>query len=200
MIAFLEGKLVECSPTELVLDVNGVGYSVHIPLSTFEALRRTDGRVKILTYLHVREDTMQLYGFATEAERGLFRLLLSVSGIGPKMAQGILSGLSAEELKNAIGGGNVALLTSIPGVGRKTAERMVIDLRDKITRKEVVSQPAAPSSKQMKLQAEAIVALMSLGYTRQSAEKSLNAVLRDSSDRDLSLEEMIKRSLRHVAS
>ncbi len=199
MISFLEGTLVHRTATEIVIDVNGVGYSVHIPLSTFERLRRAEGRVRILTHMHVREDTMQLYGFATEAERELFRLLLSVSGIGPKMAQGILSGLSTDELKNAIGAGNVALLTSIPGVGKKTAERMVIELRDKIGREEPSAPAAAPSSKQMKLRAEALVALMSLGHSRQSAEKALTAVLREAAGQECSLEELIKRSLRHTA-
>ena len=108
MISFLRGDIVSKSPTELVIDVNGVGYHLTIPLSTFEKLRNGDGRVTILTYLHVREDAMQLFGFATEQEREMFRMLISVSGIGPKSAQVILSGLRAEELRAAISQGNVA--------------------------------------------------------------------------------------------
>ncbi len=200
MISFLEGTLVARSPTEIVIDVGGVGYAVHIPLSTFERLEHAEGRVRILTYLHVREDAMQLYGFATEAERELFRLLLSVSGIGPKMAQGVLSGLSTDELRNAIAGGNIPLLTSIPGVGKKTAERMIIELRDRMMKQEAITPSAAPTSKELKLRAEAVVALMSLGHSRQSAEKALAAVIREAAGRECSLEELIRLSLRHTGS
>lgn len=198
MFSYLYGKIVHKTPTELVIDVNGIGYHVNIPLSTFEKLEHTNNDVKILTYLHVREDAMQLYGFATSAEREFFRLLISVSGVGPKMAQGILSGLSTPELKQAILDGNVAVLTSIPGVGRKTAERLVVDLRDKLSKPDIQETPITASSKQLKDRAEAIVALMSLGYTRQGAEKALLAVMKES--KDLPLEELIKRALRHTQS
>jgi Holliday junction DNA helicase RuvA len=198
MISYLFGKLVQKSPTELVVDVNGVGYHVNIPLSTFEQLENADGDVKILTYLHVREDIMQLYGFATEAEREFFRLLISVSGVGPKMAQGILSGLSTPELRQAILDGNLAALTSISGVGRKTAERLVIELRDKLGKTDVAESVLIHSSKQLKVRAEAVVALMSLGYTRQSAEKALLAVMKEATEKELSVEELIKRALREA--
>jgi Holliday junction DNA helicase RuvA len=198
MISYLFGKLVHKTPTELVIDVNGVGYQVNIPLSTFEQLENADGEIKILTYLHVREDLMQLYGFATEAERELFRLLISVSGVGPKMAQGILSGLSTPELRQAILDGNLAALTSISGVGRKTAERLVIELRDKLAKTDVAESVPIPSSKQLKVRAEAVVALMSLGHSRQSAEKALLAVMKETTEKELSVEELIKRALRHT--
>lgn len=198
MISYLFGRLVHKTPTELVVDVNGVGYQVNIPLSTFEQLENADGEVKILTYLHVREDIMQLYGFATEAEREFFRLLISISGVGPKMAQGILSGLSVKELRQAILDGNIAALTSISGVGRKTAERLVVELRDKLGKTDASETPFLQTSKQLKARAEAVVALMSLGHTRQSAEKAILSVLKETSDTELPLEELVKRALRHT--
>ena len=132
MISALRGTLISKSPTEVIIDVHGVGYGISIPLSTYERLGETNAQTTLLTYLHVREDIMQLYGFFTEEERSLFRLLISVSGIGPKMAQGILSGIPAGDLKNHITSGNIGALTTIPGVGRKLGERLVVELRDKI--------------------------------------------------------------------
>lgn len=198
MISLLTGTLVHKSPTELVVDVNGVGYSVHIPLSTYEQMEHVGGAVKLFTHMHVREDAIQLFGFATEHEREFFRLLISVNGIGPKMAQGVLSGLSTAELREAILRGNITLLTSIPGVGRKTAERIVIELRDKLGR-EATAAPELPSTaKQMKIRAEAAVALMALGYSRASAEKALLAVIRESAGKEHSTEELIRLALRHT--
>jgi Holliday junction DNA helicase RuvA len=199
MISSLRGEIISRSPTELVIDVNGVGYAVTIPLSTYEKLSQAKGPQTILTYLHVREEILQLYGFATEAERGLFRMLISVNGIGPKMAQGILSGLSTAELRGAIAQGNVALLTSISGVGRKTAERIIIELRDKLAGGEEQSSPAPPTSADLKTRSEALVALMSLGHSRATAEQALRKVLAESAGRELSVEEMIRLALRHAA-
>lgn len=199
MISYLKGQIVQKSPTELVIDVNGVGYSVTIPLSTFEKLEHVNGQATILTYLHVREDLMQLYGFSTEGERELFKLLISISGIGPKMAQGILSGLSAYELKEAIILGNLSALTAISGVGRKTAERIVIELRDKLTKVETFESNVVPTSIQLKARSEAIVALMSLGHSRSTAEQALRTVMSESPNKDLAVEEMIKLALRHAS-
>ena len=199
MISQLRGTIIRKDPTELILDVNGVGYQVIIPLSTYEQLGQSDGVVTILTHMHVREDLMQLYGFATEAERELFRLLISVSGIGPKMAQGILSGLSPSELKNAIVSNNLVALTSISGVGRKTAERIILELRHKLGKIETSEPAVVPTSSQLKVRSEALVALMSLGYQRSSAEKALRTVLSEASGMELSVEELIKRALRHAS-
>ncbi len=199
MISRLKGKVLQKSPTELVVDVGGVGYSVHISLSTFAALEHIEGDATILTHLHVREDALQLYGFATQAERDLFRLLISVSGIGPRMAQGILSGLNPAELKNAIASGNLAALTSVSGVGTKTAERIILELRDKVARADAAGAGGVPSSAQLKARSEALVALMSLGFTRPNAEKALQAVLREADHQQLSVEEMIRRALHHAA-
>ncbi len=198
MIAQLTGRLLQKSPTELLVEVSGVGYSVHISLSTFAALEHVEGDATILTHLHVREDALQLYGFATRAERDLFRLLISVSGIGPRMAQGILSGLNPAELKSAITSANLPVLTSVSGVGTKTAERIILELRDKVARAEAAEAGGVPTSAQLKERSEALVALMSLGFTRANAEKALQAVLRESDHRQLSVEEMIKRALHHA--
>ena len=193
MISYLEGMLIQKTPTEITIDVGGVGYAVHISLSTYSGLDGLNVRTKIFTHMHVREDAMQLYGFATEEERDVFRLLISVSGIGPRSAQGILSGMSAKELKKCIQEGNIAVLTTLQGVGRKTAERMVIELRDKLGKTEAMS-PAIPHHG---VRLEALNALLSLGYTRSNAETALRAVLHESED--LPLEDLIKQALRHAA-
>jgi Holliday junction DNA helicase RuvA len=196
MISYLHGRLAEKSPTEVTVDVNGVAYAVHIPLSTFEAIGEVGSEVKILTYLHFREDAMQLYGFATSAERDLFKLLISISGIGPKMAQGILSGVSVSELKNFILYGNFNALMSIPGVGKKTAERLVVELRDKVGK--VGYEVPVKEDKAAAMRSEALLALTSLGYPRATAEKAIRAVLHESDGSGLSVEELIKRALRHT--
>ncbi len=197
MIASLNGTLKAKSPTEVLVDVHGVGYAVSIPVSTFEKLGALDTPVFLFTYLHVREDTLHLFGFATEEERALFRLLLSVNGIGPKIAQGILSGIPAAELKHFIATGNVGALTSIPGVGRKTAERILIELRDKIG--EPSGSPGLPTDRQGEVRAEALQALTALGYQRASAEKAIRQALGENK-RPLSLEELIKLALRYTTS
>lgn len=193
MISFLDGVLVSKSPTEITVDVNGVGYALHIPLSTYEKLNGLNQRVRIFTHLNVREDAMQLFGFATETERELFRLLISVSGIGPKMAQGVLSGMNVSELKQAIQSSNVAALTTIQGVGRKTAERIIVELKDKLGKVEEIS------AQHTSVRSEALTALTSLGYTRSSAETALRAVLSAKGvSKDLPLEELIRQALRHA--
>jgi len=199
MISHLRGKLVQKTPTEIVIDVNGVGYLVNIPLSTFEKIDRLDGEVNILTYMHVREDAMVLFGFATEAEREIFRMLISISGIGPKIAQGILSGISTNELREAVLINNIDALTSISGVGRKTAERIILELKNKLGKLEVVESTVTPSSRQLKARSEAVIALMSLGFNRTSAEQALRTVLSESTSKDLPVEELIKRALHHSA-
>ena len=198
MISQLRGKLIAKAPTEAVVDVGGVGYSVHIPLSTFEALGQVDSPVTLHTHLHVREDALVLFGFATEGERDTFRLLISVNGIGPKMAQGILSGIGVRELKDCIARGNVAMLTSVPGVGRKTGERLVIELREKIGRLDQVAYASTGAGDEhSRLRAEALLALTSLGYSRQAAEKAIRAALQDP-EAPSTIEALIKSALRHA--
>ncbi len=199
MISQLRGKILSLSPTQVVLDVNSVGYLLNISLSTYDQLQHADEDVVLLTHLHVREDLLQLYGFATEGEREIFRHLISITGIGPKMAQGILSGLKAEELREAIQTGNVAALTAISGVGKKTAERIILELKTKLGKIELVQTSDVPTSDQLKTRSEALVALMSLGYHRAVAERALRSVLQESRGEDLPVEELVKRALQHTS-
>jgi Holliday junction DNA helicase RuvA len=198
MIASLSGILKVKSPTEVLVDVGGIGYAVSIPISTYSTLGDLNSPIHLFTHLHVREDAMQLYGFATEAERQLFRLLISITGIGPKIAQGILSGISVSDLRQHIIGGNIAALTSIPGIGRKTAERLVVELRDRIGKTESTSGSAAiPGDKNAEIRNEALLALLSLGYNRVAAEKVIRLALNDSGGSDLNVEDLIKKALKY---
>ena len=198
MITLLRGTLLAKAPTEAIVDVGGVGYGVQIPVSTFEALGATNTPVTLHTYLHVREDALILYGFATEEERDTFRLLISVNGIGPKMAQGILSGIGVKDLKDCIGRGDIAMLTTVPGVGRKTGERLVMELREKIGRPEHETRlSAGAGDDQSRIRSEALLALTSLGYTRQVAEKAIRAALQESGT-PATIETLIKSALRHA--
>ncbi len=199
MIASIRGTLVSKSPTEVIIDTGGIGYSVNIPLPTYTTLGDIGTPVSLLTYLHVREDILQLYGFSTEEERSLFRLLISVSGIGPRMGQTILSGISAEELRQHIASGNQLALTAIPGVGKKLAERLIVELRDKISRVEAGPLPHAGADRQSQVRAQALMALTSLGYSRPVAEKALLAALHEMNGGDVTVEILIKSSLRHAA-
>jgi holliday junction DNA helicase RuvA len=199
MISQLKGTILQKSATELVIDVHGVGYLVNIPLSTSEKILGVGSETTILTHLHVREDAMILFGFATEAEREMFHLLISISGIGPKIALAILSGISPENLREAIRIGNVEAFTSISGVGRKTGERIILELRNKFGKIEVAATTDSPSSQQLKNRSEAIIALLSLGYNRTTAENVIRAVISESRTKDLSVEEMIKKALHHAS-
>lgn len=198
MIASLNGILKAKSPTEILVDVNGVGYAVSIPLSTYSTLGDLNSSIHLLTHLHVREDVMQLFGFATEAERQLFRLLISISGIGPKTAQGILSSVSALDLQQHIASGNTAALTSIPGIGRKTAERLIVELKDKIAKiGPSLGTTSFAGDTNTEIRNEALAALTSLGYNRVVAEKAIRTALNESSGSQLSVEELIKKALKH---
>jgi len=196
MISRLRGAIVAKTPTELTIDVNGVGYQVNVTLPTSEALGRERGEITLLTYLHVREDALVLYGFATEAERE--RMLISVSGIGPRLAQGILSGIRVDELREAIATGNHPLLGSVPGVGKKTAERLVVELRGRIAEAPASSAPGPATSRQLKVRSEAVVAMMSLGHTRAAAEKAVQAAVSETRGSAYTLEDLLKKALAHT--
>ncbi len=201
MIATLTGTLKAKTPTEVLIDVNGIGYAVIIPFSTFEKLGEIDSRIALFTHLHVREDAMLLYGFATEEERFFFRLLISVNGIGPRIAQGILSGIAVADLQQHIAKENISALTTIPGVGRKTAERLVIELRDKMGKLGVrVQGSVTRTDGEEELRLEALLALTSLGYNRPIAEKALRQVLNEAKGEKLSLQSLIKKALRYTSS
>ncbi len=198
MIAQLEGVLSEKTPIRIILDVNGVGYDLLIPISTFDKLGEVGSKVKLLTYLHVREDILQLFGFSTLKEKGMFTHLISVAGIGPKLALGILSGRTVDGLTRSIVNGDTANLTQLSGVGKKTAQRIVLELRDKLA-KEITESELTPASGEPlsngKLE-EAVLALVSLGHNRNTAENTLLKVL--GAEPDLALDELIKRALQNI--
>jgi holliday junction DNA helicase RuvA len=198
MIAQLSGTLAKKAPTEIVVDVNGVGYAVSISLATFEKLPDEQQTLTILTHHHIREDHQQLFGFASESERDVFRLLISISGIGAKTAQTILSGIQPREFTLMIAEGNAAGLTSLPGIGKKTAERMLLELRDKIGRVDVSSSAASRSSVggQATMRADAVAAMVSLGYSRDRAEAMISSALTELRDTPVTLESLLKHALK----
>jgi len=201
MIFALEGKVVSKSPTEVVIDVGGVSYLVYIPVTVYDKIGDVGSNVKLYTYLIVKDEEMFLYGFSSVEEREFFKLLISVSGIGPKMALAIMSGMSGEELKNSIVQGDVSTLVSIPGVGKKTAERVIVELRDKIAKIEFAGKPLEfISSDQVEVRNEALLALISLGFTRQVAEKAIRLAIKENEKKEFTVEELVKLALRHVTS
>jgi len=180
MISFLEGKLVESLPTQVTVDVNGVGYEVLIPLSSFDKLPSTGNSVKLLTHFAVREDAHVLYGFMTSSEREMFRLLINtVSGIGPKIALNVLSGMNVTALRGAVANGDVKALSQISGVRKKTAERIVVELKDKIGAPgawEAASAQRALSASDQKVN-DAVLALIALGFKQVEAHESIRGAL-----------------------
>ena len=182
MIAFLKGKLAEALPTQVAIDVNGVGYELFGPLSTFDRLGEIGKEVTLLTHFHVRETEQALYGFATSEEKDLFRLLIvRVSGVGPKVALGVLSGMSVAEFKAAVVGEDIAALSRIKGLGKKTAERIVLELKDKVGVTEAWSASAAESASGSSAQvgrSDAVAGLIALGYKQAEAAKAVDAVIR----------------------
>ena len=196
MITFLDGTLAEKQPTRVVINVGGIGYELAIPLSSYDRLPAEREPCRMLTYDHVREDDHLLFGFMTEGERRMFVLLMSVSGIGPKLALSALSGMTVRELRAAIAEGDVKRLSSISGIGKKTAERVVVDLRDKISRGEALEATAgdaALSPADTKLR-DAVLALISLGYKRVEAQAMVKGVLGDAPS-DLGVEGIVRRAL-----
>jgi holliday junction DNA helicase RuvA len=186
MIAHLRGKLAQKDPARLIVDVNGVGYEVFIPLTTFTALPDPGSEVSIDVHTHVREDIIALYGFSTRRERSIFEKLMTISGIGPKLAVTILSGGSVEDLVGAIKRGDLPRLTAIPGVGRKTGERIILELRDKL-------QDFTEAQPKSTAEADVLSALENLGYNRALAESAMRRAV--DGDRDPAFEVLFKRSL-----
>ena len=197
MIAFLRGKILYKKPTELVLDVNGVGYKIYISLQTYEKLTETGSEFSIQTYLNVREDALQLYGFATEQEHELFVQLISVNGIGPKVAMSILSATKAEEFVQYVITSNLRVLTTLPGIGKKTAERLIVELKDKLAKLNLGSTTDSVPSHLNQDQEDAISALVMLGFSRTAAEKSVTSIIKDQT-KTISTEEIIRIALRQT--
>jgi Holliday junction DNA helicase RuvA len=196
MIGFLKGRLAVKQPPMLLIDVNGVGYEVEAPMSTFYGLPATGDAVSLFTHLVVREDAHILYGFGTEGERRLFRALLKVSGVGPKIALGVLSGASVEDFVRIVEAEDIGMLTRIPGIGRKTAERVIIDMRDSVQRiaAGTVSGglPAMTVGGASSPQSEAFSALLALGYKPPEVAR----LLKSADEPGLSTTEMIRRALK----
>jgi Holliday junction DNA helicase RuvA len=199
MIGSLRGRLIDKSPNRIIVDVQGVGYEVHIPLSTYYDLGADGGDVSLRIHTHVREDALQLYGFLTDLERQMFERLISVSGIGPRLAIAVLSGLETRDLVAAVQRADVARLTTIPGVGRKTAERIVLELKDRLAQLAApVAGAALPaSSEPERIRADLLSALQNLGYHRPQAENAVDAVR--ASSPDAAFETALRMALRELA-
>jgi Holliday junction DNA helicase RuvA len=199
VIAHLRGRILEKQPTRVVVDVAGVGYDVAVPLSTFYGLGEPGAEVALRVHTHVREDALALYGFATALELDLFNRLISISGIGPKLALAVLSGIEPPDLVAAIERGDVARLTAIPGVGKKTSERIVLELRDRLPRAHPVTAAAGGDGGDgLVVRDDLLSALMNLGYHRPLAEKAVDAALK-TVGREAGFELTLKQALREVA-
>jgi len=196
VIAHLRGTILEKQPNRVVVDVGGVGYDVAVPLSTFYGLADAGGDVALRVHTHVREEAISLFGFATPLELDLFERLIGISGIGPKVGLAVLSGIEPAELISAIERGDLARLTAIPGVGKKTSERIVLELKDRLPKAHAV--PAAGVADEPVLRDDLVSALINLGYHRPLAEKAVEAAFR-AAGRDAGFEQTLKQALRELA-
>jgi Holliday junction DNA helicase RuvA len=201
VIAHLRGSILEKHPNRIVIDVNGVGYDVFVPLSTFYGLGEPGAAIALRIHTHVREDAFLLYGFATLLEQELFERLIGVSGIGAKVALAVLSGIEPQELIRAIEHGDLARLTAIPGVGKKTSERIVLELKDRLPRAPVTAAaPGAAAPAAPVLRDDVVSALVNLGYHRPLAEKAAEAAIKTiGSSSDAGFERLLRQALREVA-
>ena len=199
MIAYLEGKLIEKNPTHLILEVNGVGYSVNIPISSYTKIGEVGQSVKVLTHQYVREDELRLYGFASRQEKGLFELLISVNGVGPRVALGILSSIPVGDFQRSVLGEDLDVLTHISGVGKKTAQRLIVELKEKLGKVDLGMDREAGVEERIgvPVDEEAVLALISLGYNKLDARKAVQKV-HSESEESLPVEELIKRALKYA--
>jgi Holliday junction DNA helicase RuvA len=204
MIAYISGKLLEKQANTVIVDVGGIGYEVTIPLSTFYEIGEVDSEIALRVYTHVREDTLQLFGFKSEREKQLYLKLISVQGIGAKSGITMLSGMSADEIIVAIRTDNLARLTSIPGVGRKTAERLVIELRDKLndlsstaTQQQLSAAAGGANVSVDAVYEDALSALTNLGYQRNAAEKALKQAVQEGTE--MSVQKLLRKGLQLLA-
>lgn len=200
MIAHLSGKLKHKSIENLIVSVGGVGYEVHVPLSTFYSIPEEGQDVELLIYTHVKEDVLKLFGFLTPPEKDIFKKLIGVSGVGPKLALNILSGIESKDLATAIKNSDIARMNSIPGVGKKTAERLILELKDKIKFEGISSDDettiSAPSGGAFD---DALSALINLGYKKGDVEKTLDKVGQNEDSQSWPVEVLLKEALRMMA-
>jgi holliday junction DNA helicase RuvA len=201
MIALISGKIVHKGISHVIVDVHGVGYRIFIPLTTFYELPEAGQVITLHVHTNVKQDAINLFGFYTVQERDLFQLMISVSGIGPKMSMNILSGISAQELLRAISGGNVGKLVNIPGVGKKMAERLILELKEKVIKKMMMEKmPATDDQHQAGeiIIEDALSALVNLGYKSNVAKDALDKVLR-ASEEELGMDQLLKKTLKILA-
>src|SRR5215471_17875822 len=197
MIAFLRGRVLDKHPNRIVIDVNGVGYELYVPLSTYYDIGESGTDVALRVHTHVREDALQLYGFLTALEQLLFERLIAISGIGPKLAVAVLSGIDSAELVAAVQRADVVRLTRVPGVGKKTAERIVLELKDRLGDVQPAeAATASPPTNADRLRNDLVSALQNLGYHRPLAEKSVDATLKTESE--ATFEDALKSALREL--
>ena len=204
MLAFLEGEIVAIEENSVILETNHIGYHIFIPSSCFDGMLREGESVRIHTYLQVKEDGLQLYGFLNREDLRLFKLLIGVNGIGPKAALGILSALTADELRFAVLSDDAAAIAKAPGVGKKTAQKLILELKDKLNLEDAFEQKLSHvqdsaqnwlGESQVDVKAEAIQALVALGYSNAEAIRSVNAV---PGGKDMDVEELLKASLKNM--
>lgn len=193
MITQIRGRLVEKNPTYVVVDCAGVGYLLHVSLQTFSSLP-SDENIRLFTHLSIREDAHTLYGFITKTEREVFKLLISVSGVGPSIARTMLSSMSSEEVQNAIASDNVAIIQSVKGIGAKTAQRVIVDLKDKILKTFDIDEVSLNSNNTNK--EESLSALEVLGFNRRQSEKVITAILKETPNATVEL--LIKKALKNL--
>jgi Holliday junction DNA helicase RuvA len=197
MIAFLRGRVLDKRPSQVTVDVGGVGYDVHVPLSTFYDVGEAGAEVALRIHTHVREDALQLYGFLTALEQRVFERLIGISGIGPKLAVAVLSGIESHDLVSSVQRGDIPRLTRIPGVGKKTAERIVLELKDRLDDLETLHPPApAVDERGDRLRSDVLSALQNLGYHRPLAEAAVDAVL--AGQGQATFEDVLKGALREL--
>jgi Holliday junction DNA helicase RuvA len=197
LIAFLHGRILEKQPNRLIVDVSGVGYDLAVPLSTFYGLGDAGSDISLRVHTHVREDAIALFGFATRLEQELFERLIGISGIGPKVALAVLSGIEPAELTRAIERADLARLTAIPGVGKKTAERIVLELKDRLPRAQAAPLAVGGAIDAGSLRDDVLSALLNLGYHRPLAEKAVESAVRTTPDGNF--ERTLKQALRELA-
>ena len=201
MIARISGLLIESDFSEVVVDVNGVGYLVFIPMSTYDKLPESGKTVTLMTVLNVREDALDLYGFATKEEKDLFALLRTVSGIGPKVALNILSSMSVENFCNAVANSEVKVITSLKGIGKKSAERLVLELKNKIAAiapASLFQKSSSPDGKVAKAAEEATLALVQLGFKYEQAAQTVHALAKDLPGKECSTENLMKLAISSI--
>jgi len=196
MIGFLRGRVLEKQPNRIIVDVQGVGYEVLVPLSTYYDIGEDGAEVALRIHTHVREDALQLYGFRTELEQQLFERLIGISGIGPRLAVSVLSGIETRELVAAVQRGDVARLTRVPGVGKKTSERIVLELKDRLAQLAVPVEVPAGAPGAGRLRDDLLSALQNLGYHRPLAEKAIDSVL--AADDEQTFEHALRGALREL--